>query len=167
MGSKLINTILNSLRPYGNYIFYMIIIIIFLVVAILAYKQYVSPVIHKSPFTDVANANNQNVSLDMFFFYADWCPHCKKAKPEWEDFVKNNDGKTFNDMKLKCHTIDCTDDSSTDVVDTGITTAEMIKKYNIEGYPTIKLVKGSTTYDYDSKITRTSLETFVNTISTK
>jgi thiol-disulfide isomerase/thioredoxin len=167
MASKLINTILNTLQPYGNYIFYIIIFIIFLVVAILAYKQYASPVINKSSFTDVANANNQNVSLDIFFFYAEWCPHCKNAEPQWDDFSKNNDGKSFNGLRLKCHKINCTDDSSTKIFETGITTAEMIKKYNIEGYPTIKLVKGNTTYDYDSKITRTSLETFVNTISTK
>jgi len=167
MASKLLNTVLNSLRPYVNYIVYIIIFIIFVVVAVLAYKQYAAPAVNKSPFTDVANAATTGKPLDIFFFYADWCPHCKKAKPEWEDFMKNNNGKTFNGSTLKCHSVNCTDDSSTEVVTTGMTTAEMIKQYNIEGYPTIKLVRGDVVYDYDSKITRSSLETFVNTVASK
>ena len=168
MASKLLNTILNSLRPYANFIFYIIIFIIFLVVAILAYKQYAVPAINKSPFTDVANADKRGQTMDMFFFYADWCPHCKKAKPEWEDFMSKNDGKTFNGSTIKCHSVDCTDDSSTEVVTTDMNTAQMIKKYNIEGYPTIKLVRGDgTAYDYESKITRSSLETFVTTVASK
>jgi thiol-disulfide isomerase/thioredoxin len=168
MASKLLNTILNSLRPYMNYILYTIIFIIFLVVTILAYKKYAVPAINKSPFTDVANASKQGQTMDIFFFFADWCPHCKKAKPEWQDFMTNNDGKVFNGTTLKCHTVDCTDDSSTEVVTTNMTTAQMIKQYNIEGYPTIKLIRGDgTVYDYDSKITRSSLETFVTTVASK
>ena len=166
MASKLINTILNSLRPYMNYVFYVMIFVIFLVAGILAYKQYVVPKINKTPFSDVANTNRQAQTFDVYFFSADWCPHCKKAKPEWQDFVANNDGKTVNGGTIRCHTVDCTDDSSTTIVTTDMTTAELIKKYKIEGYPTVKLVKmDGSTYDYDSKISRSSLETFVSTVT--
>jgi hypothetical protein len=37
----------------------------------------------------------------------------------------------------------------------------MIKKYNIDSYPTIKLTKGDMVVDFDSKITKDTLTQFV------
>ena len=34
----------------------------------------------------MANNNRGTSEAKLMFFSADWCPHCKKAKPEWDKF---------------------------------------------------------------------------------
>ena len=54
--------------------------------------------------------------------------------------------------------VDCTDpDLSSD-------TEVLISKYNIDHYPTIKLVMGEDVIDFDAKITKESLTKFVNAV---
>lgn len=56
-------------------------------------------------------------------FYADWCPHCKEIKPSFENelpiFLEKNN------LKCKVELINSDRDK------------ELVKKYNIRGYPTI------------------------------
>ena len=90
-------------------------------------------------------------------YYADWCPHCKKAEPEWESFKQSTDGKSINGYKVSCVNINCTneDDSKT---------SEYINKFNIDSYPTIKMVKDGKTIDFESRITTSSLDSFLNSM---
>jgi hypothetical protein len=41
---------------------------------------------------------------------------------------------------------------------------DLIRKYNIEAYPTIKMVKDNYTIDYEAKINADSLEKFVQSV---
>ena len=81
---------------------------------------------------------------------------------------------------IKCYDINCTDDNGEDVVEldnsdpdnpiqTGIKpttmkTSELIKLYNIDAYPTIKLKKDDIIVDFDAKITQVALSKFVNSV---
>mgnify|MGYP000589437578 FL=1 len=40
----------------------------------------------------------------------------------------------------------------------------MINKYEIESYPTVKMVKDKNTIEFDSKISASTLEHFVNSM---
>jgi hypothetical protein len=40
----------------------------------------------------------------------------------------------------------------------------MVNKYNIEGYPTIKLLKDGQVIEYDAKPSKATLEQFLNTV---
>ena len=42
---------------------------------------------------------------------------------------------------------------------------KLIKDFNIEGYPTIKMKKGNDIIDFDAKITPTSLEEFIQNVT--
>ena len=90
------------------------------------------------------------------FFHVDWCPHCKTALPEWENFKKQFNNKEVNGYITKCVDVDCTDENSK--------VQNMISKYDIESYPTVKMVKDKNTIEFDSKITSNTLEHFVNTM---
>ena len=40
----------------------------------------------------------------------------------------------------------------------------MVKQYNIEGYPTIKLLKDGQVIEFDAKPTQKTLDQFLNTV---
>ena len=151
--SGLIDVALKYIRPYYYYIIAIIVLIIFLVVANYAYtKFYKNKKANK--YSDVANANRRNKEVQIFFFHVDWCPHCKKALPEWNKFKSQYDGQEKNGYVIRCVDLDCTDETAP--------VTQAINKYSIESYPTVKMLKDENTIDFDSKITSTTLEQFVN-----
>ena len=59
--------------------------LIFLGIAVLALLAYVA----REGFQNKTKQGFQNASDFTFtMYYADWCGHCKKAKPEMEELVK-------------------------------------------------------------------------------
>lgn len=152
--SNIIDVFRKYIRPYYYYIIAIVVLIIFLFAAQYAYQW--SSGSSNSKFKNVANANTRNSEAQLYFFHVDWCPHCKKALPDWNQFKSSYNGKEINGYKLKCIDLNCTDETG------DVTSA--INKYSIDSYPTIKLVKDEKTIDFDSKITSNSLEQFVNTM---
>jgi len=131
-------------------------IIIFGLLAYYAYKLYAKPVIDNRKIQNFANANTRDQIVEMYLFYADWCPHCTKAKPQWAAFKKSYDGKQLNGYTIKCIDVNCTEESGSN--------NHLIQKYSINSYPTLIMVKDGNRIDFDSKITTDSLTQFVNTV---
>jgi len=77
-----------------------------------------------------------------------------------------------NGYLVECIEVDCTDDNGNPsaeaqkqgIVATPAQTAQLIAQYNINSYPTIKLIKDGETIEFESKITESSLQKFVNTM---
>ena len=141
-------------KPYVHYIFILSMVLLFTYAGYYGYSKYKEQ--FEGRFSDVANANQNNGVATIFMFHVNWCPHCKKAMPEWEKFIEKYDSKEINGYKIKCVDIDCTKESS------DITSA--IQKYNIESYPTIKMLRGEEVIEFDSKITDNTLGQFVETM---
>jgi len=152
--ANLIEVISKMIRPYYYHILGFVIFVIFATVAVYAYNNAQAQ--QNNKFKDVANANRRNKDAIVYFFHVDWCPHCKKALPEWKNFSSKYNGKEINGYRVKCVDKDCTNETS-DII-------ELINKYKIDSYPTIKLIKDNTTIDFESKITDSTLEQFVNTM---
>lgn len=150
----LVEVVTKYVRPYYSVILATIIFIIFVIIGYYAYQKYSKT--NENKFKDVANANRRNKEATVFFFHVDWCPHCKKALPEWKTFCAQNDGKEINGYKIKCVDIDCTKETP------DVTRA--INEYKIDSYPTVKLLRDENVIDFESKITSSSLNTFVNTM---
>ena len=83
-------------------------------------------------------------------YYVNWCPHCKKAKPIWEGLKKKYNGKSINNTNIYFKEINCE------------TNEDMADKYNIEGYPTIKLVKDNEIVEFDAKPSEHTLTQFLH-----
>jgi thiol-disulfide isomerase/thioredoxin len=145
----------NLVRPYYYYILVITLLAIFGVISYYVYNNYYTNSIDNK-FADVANANRRTKEAEVMFFHVDWCPHCKKALPEWNNFKKQYNDKEINGYIIKCIDIDCTNDTSD--------TVSLMNKFNIESYPTVKLSKDNNVIDFDSKITSNTLEIFVNTM---
>lgn len=140
-----------------NYKLLIILLIVglFIGAAYYIFKTVVQPKLNKT-YTEnrefdktVQNSNSQNIA-DVYMFKVDWCPHCKKALPIWEDFSDEYQDKTINDYKLNFILVD------------GEADPETTDKFNIEAYPTIKLVKENQIIEYDAKPDRDTLLQFLN-----
>ena len=156
-GGGILSTIKSKISM--NAISIIIFVVIIIALSIYYYYQYVAPklnatyVANKQPNYNTENNTNQT---EFLFFYVDWCPHCKTAKPEWEKVKEEYQGKTINGYTVIFKEINCTNES-TDI-------EQMISQYKIEGYPTLKLLKDGQVIDFDSQPTKSSLEQFLNSV---
>lgn len=152
---NIIDLLTRYVRPYYKFLLIIFIIIIFSLVGYYVYRRY-SVKTNGNKFKDVANANRRNKATVMFF-YVDWCPHCKTAKPEWDKFVSKMNGNEINGYIIECVETNCTDDGDSNV-------NHLINQYKIEAYPTIKMLKDDNVIEFQSKITKETLNIFVNTM---
>ena len=104
---------------------------------------------------DASNSDSNKVAT-MMLFYVDWCPHCKTAKPEWENLKSEYEGKQINGYTIAFTEYNCTTESAE--------TDELMNRYKIEGYPTIKLIKDNQVVEYDAKPTKSTMEQFLHTV---
>ncbi len=149
--ANIYETISQYIRPYYSKLVILVLLGIFGWVAYYAYGKW-----GKTKPKANADIYQPSGSKDatVYFFFADWCPHCKKAKPTWSQFTNKYDGKVVNGSKIICVAVDCTDPDKQE-------TAQMISQFNVTSYPTIKMVKDGNTYEFDAKITETNLEEFI------
>jgi thiol-disulfide isomerase/thioredoxin len=125
---------------------------------IYVYYKYISPKL--SP-TYVANNEFVNPSdvpyAELTMFYTDWCPYCKKAMPVWDEMEQEYNGKIINGHELVVKKVDCSDDKNEQV--------KMVQdKFQIDGYPSIKLIKQNETVDFDAKPDKVNLEEFLDKV---
>lgn len=149
----------RSLLTYKNILIVLILTAIFIVAAIYAYRNYVKKAvnieskIYETEKGESAVSSTGAKSVDLYFFYTDWCPHCKKAKPEWEQLKRNySGGKTVNGYKINFIEVDCEANTA------------LAEKFNVEQFPTIKLVKGNKIIEFDAKPDVKTLEQFLSTV---
>lgn len=153
--SNILSLLYNRLfSRYSRIIFIVLLVILFSYMGYNGYKKFYKEPAKVKDFSDVANTNTRKKEAQVMFFFADWCPHCKKAKPEWEQFKEEYDGKVVNEHTISCQSVDCTDDKDQK-------TAILIKRHNIESYPTIIMLVGENKIDYDAKVTKSGLEQLV------
>jgi len=107
-----------------------------------------------TPAPDGIGANDDKVA-QLFLFKVDWCPHCKTAKPVFDEVEKEINGRQVNGYTVTFKTVDC--EAEPDLAD----------KFKIEGYPTIKLVKDGQVIEYDAKPEKDKIIEFLNTVLTK
>jgi len=140
--------------------FWMILlaVIFFLFLAGYVYKSYVSPMVKKEfiPNDEFPQKQEDNKDGDgeggeilIYMFTVEWCPHSKKAIPVWEELKEKYNGKKYNGQLLTFITVD------------GEENADLADKYKVEGFPTIKLVKGNQVIEYDAKPSKEHLEEFL------
>jgi len=153
--ANIIDILRKLITPYYYIIIAIVVIIIFSIITYYLYKSMYKKV-NNNIFTDVANSNIRNRQVTIYFFHVDWCPHCKKALPEWNKFKADKNGKEINGYVIRCVEMDCTNETS------DITRA--INEYNIDSYPTVKMLKNNQKIEFDSKITNTALDSFVVTM---
>jgi thiol-disulfide isomerase/thioredoxin len=140
----------------------ILFVTIFSAVSLYYYFYYVYPKIkttyqaNKEVMSEGSNGASGTNVAELLLFYVDWCPHCKTAKPIWNEIKSEYESKTINGYKIIFTEINCTTETAE--------VEQMVNKYNIEGYPTIKLLKDGQVIEYDAKPSKVTLEQFLNTV---
>ena len=138
--------------------FWMILIvaIFFLIVAIYLYNKYVTPMVDNkfipnNEFQQKSDDSDSDVqNVELYIFTVNWRPHSKKAIPIWEQLKAEYSNKTFNNYNINFIQVDGEENPS------------LADKYKVEGYPTIKMVKGNQVIEYDAKPSLEHLKEFLN-----
>jgi thiol-disulfide isomerase/thioredoxin len=107
----------------------LIILLIILGVLYFVYEKYL-----KEGFEMESKDIDSQVKsgTKLVLFYADWCGHCKKVKPDWETAASSVNTKEDKKMIM----VNCGEGTDED--------QKIMKKYNVDGYPTIiKFVNGT------------------------
>lgn len=109
--------------------------LLFLLV-ILLIIYYVYTTYFKEGFESLDLDEETKSGKQLVLFYADWCGHCKKIKPVWEEAAAE-----INDKDKKMLKVNCGGGSKKE--------KEIMEKYNIDGYPTIILFKNGKPSPYE------------------
>ena len=155
------NSYVSKMSQYmtGNTIVFIVALLLFAVLAGCYYYYYLVPDMkakYKPNNEKNTSDNVSNGTAELLFFFANWCPHCKTAKPIWNDLKTEYENKTINGYKIIFTEVDCSEETTE--VD------KMMNQYSVEGYPTIKLLKDGEVIEYDAKPSRETLVQFLNTV---
>ena len=144
---------LSNLVYNKKFLIILVVAAIFTGVAFYYYNSYVAPRMDPKFATNkefIAKGDEDDVDeVEVYYFYTTWCPYCKKARPAW-DAIKDTH-KNVNGKAVIFKEVDCEKDE------------KKADEFGIEGYPTIKLVKGNEVIDFDAKPSKESLKQFLKT----
>ena len=153
---------MNFLNPKKMYFWILLLVILLIVGGLYVYRKNIGKLKNNKDRTNVPNASGVGGNVQIMMFTVDWCPHCKKAKDPWEDFVAGYNQKEVNGNRVICQTYNVTEKKEGESgYKEYLNSKNMADKYNIEGFPTVKMLKHGETIDFDAKITTYSLEQFV------
>jgi len=134
-------------------------LILFIIIAVFVFNKYFSAPSRSyvtNPEDGSSGSSNSQKEAELLFFHTTWCPHCKTAKPIWDDFKAEYENKPIKGYKIIFTDIDCTEESAE--------VEMMMNKFKVEGYHTIKLIHNGQVIEYDAKPSRDTLLEFLNTV---
>ena len=152
----------NVMRLASNKYFYLVLLIaaLFIGVAIYIYTKNIAPnldpeYVANKEFLD--KDREPPNTAEFILFYANWCPLSKKAMPVWSEFKDTYENKTVNNYRLTFKEMDCSDSDDAAM-------QAKLDSYKVDGFPTIKMLKGNEVIDFDANPTMDSLEQFVSSV---
>ena len=142
----------RSLLANKQMLLIFIVALAFIGATVYVYKSYIAPKLQATYAPNkeyVKGEEGPSKGADLYFFYTDWCPHCKKAKPEWQNLKDTIGDSKVNGYSINFIEVDCEKEKA------------LADKFKVEGYPTIKLAKGDEVVEYDAKPSTDTLVQFL------
>lgn len=165
IGTGGLSNITNSLTAFLNtttgkvVVFGFLFVVITIAVVMYFYTNNVSPELNKfinqmtgKAVTSPDESNTEAKHATLYLFKVEWCPHCKTAEPVFKEVEEAINGEKIKGYNIKFVVIDCEADPT------------MADKYNVSGYPTIKLDKQGEIIEYDAKPDKANLKEFLEKV---
>ena len=137
ISAKSVKTTLETIYSKRHILVMLLIACLFIWIGAYVYKTYVSSYLgsslegYASSMGENAPPSSENQkTATLYMFGTSWCPHCKTAKPIWDDYISNNENLKVGNYDILFKSVDC--DSEKNIAD----------KFNVKGYPTFKLERG-------------------------
>jgi len=105
------------------------------------YQKYKIKYLNAKKINQTGGSSNK--AIDLYFFKADWCGHCKNFRETWNALADK-----FND-KINFISYDSDKDQ------------KKIKEWRVEGFPTLIYRKGTTATEYNGDRDINSLINFI------
>lgn len=146
-----------SVLSNKKFLVILLIAVVFIAAAIYTYKTYVQPrmnaaYVPNKEFIEEGSGDSK-YGADLYYFYTEWCPHCKKASPvilKLKEYIQSQGGN-INGVSVNVIEVNCETDQAT------------ADRFKVEGYPTIKLAYQSKVIEYDAKPQLDTLIQFLET----
>jgi len=163
--SALLDLLYFRFKRYLPIVYGTLLFAIAVAVCYYVYKYIYLPNKDEKKFKDVANANPYGRTITIFMFHVDWCPHCKKALPEWQMFSDQYNHKSLNGYQIECKDVDCTNSDDP-------TVKSLVDKYSLKQYPTVLAILPGPNgkenrVDYEAKVKKQYLDQFVSSLTTE
>lgn len=124
-------------------------ILLLFIIGIVIYNSCTKP---QESFT---NNNSNGKDCIIRFFYVDWCGHCKNAKPQFTQFMNQNNGKTIKGKMVTIEMINCESSDQN---------KKLASQFNVKGYPTIIAMINGKEVQYNGPRTTAGLDQWLNSI---
>jgi thiol-disulfide isomerase/thioredoxin len=163
--SALMDLLYFRFKKYLPMIYGAILFIFAVAICYYVYTYMYLPKKDAKKFQDVANANPYGRTITIYMFHVDWCPHCKKATPEWQMFSDQYNHTSLNGYQIECREVDCTNSDDP-------TVKSLVDKYSLKQYPTVLAVMPGQNgkenrVDYEAKVKKAYLDQFVSSLTTE
>ena len=140
----------DFVKPLEKQLVTFFVFIIFAVAGYYGYLWFGKSTVENLSDSNMANPSRHKSEAKLMFFSADWCPHCKKAKPEWDKISSEYAKKEIGYYEIIPEAVDCTDGEN-----------RLIQEYSIDGYPTVIMIKDGKRVNFSGRITEENLQQFV------
>ena len=159
ISAKSVKTTLETIYSKRHILVMLLIACLFIWIGAYVYKTYVSSYLgsslegYASSMGENAPPSSENQkTATLYMFGTSWCPHCKTAKPIWDDYVSNNENLKVGNYDILFKSVDC--DAEKNIAD----------KFNVKGYPTFKLERGpSDIVEFEAKPTHDNFTSLLQT----
>ncbi len=138
----------------NNLLMIITVLVIVIIVFIGGYYLYNNYGVSRAESFSNNTIGSGNKQASLMFFYANWCPHCKEAKPEWNKIKEYYETNSVNGYNIKCIEYDCTEPTPE--------VESVMDKYKVDSYPTIILEADGSTKQLTVKPTQHTISNFVN-----
>ena len=139
---KIVNKLVNQIKkmnvPFTLMLIFVLLVLYFIYVTFNLSEAF------ESSCGELPQKLNKDKQLVMF--YADWCGHCKKIKPDWDEAAK----EVGYEKMIKVNVGDVTEEQK-----------KTMNTYGIQGFPTILIFeKGNPSGPFESRDKNSFLEFF-------
>jgi len=154
ISAKYVKSTLETMYSKRHILVMLLVACLFIWIGVYVYKTYVGSYLGSAiegyatnAGADAAPSTDNQKTATLYMFGTSWCPHCKTAKPVWDDFVSKNQNLKVGNYTVKFNNVDCGDDSNSD-------SKQLADQFGVKGYPTFKLERGQNDIvDFEAKPT--------------
>ena len=161
----MLETVQNKIKDFlGNIsttkmIIISVLLVVFIAATYYVYRYYVEPRLNPDFVPNKEFLPEEEEKTDgpakIVYYFVKWCPHCKKATPEWNKVKEELNGKNVNGVQIYFEDVDCEKNAESKA---------RADENNISCYPTIKLYKADdTVVEYNAKPEADTLKEFLHT----